>query len=112
MTTVPTGDPSNATVPGAAAPGGEAPGDDALRSALRAYLRDRRLDADLRRALAVFCAALRTRGLAGQHVVLALNGVWASLPEVRALGRAEAGALRGRLVTAGIETFYAPPTAP
>ena len=112
MTTVGVGDPWEVSEPGAAAPGGEAPDVDALRRALRAYPHDRRLDADVLRALGVFCAALRARGRAGQHVVLALHDVWASLPEARALGGAEAGTLRGRLVTAAIATFYAPAPPP
>ncbi len=116
MTMVRMADPAHVTVPAAAAPGGagpsgEAPGGEALRRALRAYLGDHRLGADMRGALAAFCTALRARGLGGQHVVLALRDVWTSLPEARALGGAEADTLRSRLVTAAIETFYAPLSA-
>ena len=69
-------------------------------------------EAETRRALAPFCTALRARGLAGQHLVLGLHAAWASLPEARAIDGAGVLTLRSRLVSAGIETFYAPSPPP
>ena len=84
------------------------PGLAALCAALRPLVRDGLPEAETRRALAPFCTALRARGLAGQHVVLGLHAAWASLPEARAIDGAGVLTFRRRLVSAGIETFYAP----
>jgi hypothetical protein len=97
---------------GDALTGDALPGLAALCAALRPLVRGGLPEAETRRALAPFCTALRARGLAGQHVVLGLHAAWASLPEARAIDGAGVLTLRSRLVSAGIETFYAPSPPP
>ena len=68
------------------APGAGMPvhGTAALRSALQAVVRLGAHDEEVRRALVLFSAEGRRRGLLPEQVLVLLKEAWGSLPEIRA----------------------------
>ena len=78
----------------------------ALRSALQALLRSGAPDEAVRRAVALFCAEARRRGLRVEQVIVALKDVLRTLPEIRRLRRAERDPALAHLTTLTIRTYY------
>ena len=83
----------------------------ALRTALQAVVRLGASDADLRRAVALFAAEARRRGLLAEQVLVLLKGEWGSLPEVRALRRSHRDPRLDRLISETIRAYYVTPAA-
>ena len=80
----------------------------ALRTALQGVLRRGAPDEELRRAVALFCAEARRRGMLAEQVLVTLKEVWSTLPEVRRRGRPQRDRALENLISAAIQTFYEP----
>jgi len=80
----------------------------ALRTAIQALMRAGATDDEVRRAMALFCAEARRRGVRAELVLVVLKDVWRTLPEVRRLSRVGREAALARLTTLAIRTFYEP----
>ena len=79
---------------------------DAVRLALRAYLREENPSA-LQSSLLLLATEAKTRSILPEHLLVALKSVWSTLPEVRAIPDAgEQVRLLQRVVTMCIREYY------
>ena len=80
---------------------------DAVRLALRAYLRDPDDTSALQASLLVLSTEARARDILPERLLVALKELWSSLPEVRALTDAgQQVRLLQRVVTMCIREYY------
>ena len=80
------------------------------RGVFRAWVAGAAEDAQLRRALRLFCDVAQQRQLRPEEVLVALKGIFRSVPEVRdTRNRGTGDDLIARAVTMCIEEFYAMP---
>jgi hypothetical protein len=80
---------------------------DAVRAALKQYLKDPSSPGPLQSALVAMAAEAREKSILPEHVLVVLKGVWNSLPEVRAMTETseQIRALQ-RVVTMCIKEYY------
>jgi hemoglobin-like flavoprotein len=80
---------------------------DAVRQALRAYLRDAEDSSALRSSLLLIATEARSRSILPEQLLIALKELWNTLPEVRAIPDAsEQVRLLQRVVTMCIREYY------
>jgi len=80
---------------------------NAVRLALRAYLRDAENSSALQSALVLVAAEARTRNILPENLLVTLKELWSTLPEVRAISDAgEQVRLLQRVVTMCIREYY------
>ena len=80
---------------------------NAVRLALRAYLRDAENSSALQSALVLVATEARTRDILPEHLLVTLKELWSTLPEVRAIADAdEQVRLLQRVVTMCIREYY------
>jgi len=80
---------------------------NAVRLALRAYLRDAENSSALQSALVLAAAEARTRNILPENLLVTLKELWSTLPEVRAISDAgEQVRLLQRVVTMCIREYY------
>ena len=80
---------------------------NAVRLALRAYLRDAENSSALQSALVLVATEARTRNILPEHLLVTLKELWSTLPEVRAIpNAAEQVRLLQRVVTICIREYY------
>ncbi|HKH90203.1 MAG TPA: hypothetical protein VKA54_00295 [Gemmatimonadaceae bacterium] len=80
---------------------------NAVRLALRAYLRDAENSSALQSALLLVATEARTRDILPEHLLVTLKELWSTLPEVRAIADAdEQVRLLQRVVTMCIREYY------
>ena len=83
-----------------------------VRSVFSAWVAGTADDAQLRRALRLFCDVAQQRQLRPEEVLVALKHMFRSVPEVReSQKRATTNDLSARAVTMCIEEFYAVPAS-
>ncbi len=79
----------------------------AVRTALAQYLRAPGSPTELRAALNRMADEARTKAILPEHLLITLKHLWASLPEVRAVGNAdEQTRMLQRVVTMCIREYY------
>jgi hypothetical protein len=80
---------------------------NAVRLALRVYLRDAENPSALQSALVLVATEARTRDILPEHLLVALKELWSTLPEVRAIpDTGEQVRLLQRVVTMCIREYY------
>ena len=80
---------------------------NAVRLALRAYLRDAENSSALQSALVLVATEARTRNILPEHLLVSLKELWSTLPEVRAIpDTGEQVRLLQRVVTMCIREYY------
>ena len=80
---------------------------NAVRLALRAYLRDAENSSALQSALVLVAAEARTRNILPENLLVTLKELWSTLPEVRAISdTGEQVRLLQRVVTMCIREYY------
>lgn len=80
---------------------------DAVRAALRGYLRAPSSSTELRTALQRMADEARTKAILPEHLLVTLKQLWSSLPEVRSAGDAdEQTRMLQRIVTMCIREYY------
>jgi len=80
---------------------------NAVRLALRAYLRDAENSRALQSALVLAAAEARTRNILPENLLVTLKELWSTLPEVRAISdTGEQVRLLQRVVTMCIREYY------
>ena len=80
----------------------------ALRCAIQAHLQGRVCEDGMRAALRALCEEGRRRGLRVEHLLVALKGAWASLPEASTPPHDAGRCALDRLVSACIQEYYGP----
>jgi len=80
---------------------------NAVRLALRAYLRDAENSSALQSALVLAAAEARARNILPENLLVTLKELWSTLPEVRAISdTGEQVRLLQRVVTMCIREYY------
>ena len=80
---------------------------NAVRLALRAYLRDAENSSALQSALVLAATEARTRNILPEQLLVTLKELWSTLPEVRAISdTSEQVRLLQRVVTMCIREYY------
>jgi hypothetical protein len=80
---------------------------DAVRGALRAYLRDAQDPSALQASLLMIATEARARAILPEQLLIALKEIWSGLPEVRSMTDSrEQIRLLQRVVTMCIKEYY------
>jgi hypothetical protein len=78
-----------------------------LCAAISKHARSEAHDDELRHALGLLAQEAQSRRLRAEELIIALKGLWRSLPEVQqTTNRTEQNVLLGRLVSMCIEEYY------